>query len=81
MQEIQGFAPRRKIQPLKYAFKVSPPTITLFYKRNSGNEKIRKYEIFLNDLIMLPNPEDITRRLFMEHTLYLDHNILKFKQV
>ena len=81
MQDIKGFAPRKKIQPLKYAFKISPPTITLFYKRSSGIEKLRKYEIFLNDLIMLPDSEAITRRLFMEHALYLDHNVLKFKQV
>ena len=69
------------IFPIRFVVRYNPPSIGLIYKRHQGDLKKRKYEIFLNGLITLPNSELIATQLYREHSLILSPEIVPFEQV
>ncbi len=73
------FVPKKKIVPLDLAIKVDPPTIALFYKNNEKEKKKYMYKILLNELVTLGNAEKVTKRLFKEHRLMLDREVIDFE--
>lgn len=81
MKKTTTFQPNSPIIPVLFCVKFNPPSIGLIYKRKETDKKMRRYEIFLNDLIRLQNPELITQQLFIEHSLILNPNLISFNQV
>jgi hypothetical protein len=75
------FIPKKKIVPLDLAIKVDPPTIALFYKNHEKEKKKYMYKILLNELVNLGNAEKVTKRLFKEHKIMLDKEVIDFEQV
>jgi hypothetical protein len=62
-----AFIPNPNLVPITLAVKYNPPTLALFYKINIKDRKKRRYQIiilryniFLNQLAFLPNPQEIT---------------------
>ena len=78
-EEIQIIS--ENIVPLKFVVKFSPPIIGLLYKPNKNENKKHIYNILLNELINIPNPEEITKQLFYEHSIILNPNIINPEQV
>ncbi|EAR95455.1 hypothetical protein TTHERM_00077590 (macronuclear) [Tetrahymena thermophila SB210] len=70
-----------KLVPLKWVVKYNPAQIGLVYKLNEKDKKKRLYIIDLNDLVMNPDCEKVAKRLFLEHPLYLNKNVVSIQQV
>lgn len=69
------------INPVGFVVRYNPPTIALIYTPSNNPRKKRRYEIFLNGLITLPNPEDIARQLVLEHSHFLHPEIISVDQI
>ncbi|KAL4429229.1 hypothetical protein ABPG74_022109 [Tetrahymena malaccensis] len=75
------FTPNNPIIPLRLGIKHDPPTLALVYKRKQQDIKERIYSIVLNGLVELSDPKIIALKLFEEHALILNENVIDIDQV
>lgn len=78
-RDLNNFAPR--VHPIKWVLRYDPAMIGLVYKHHAKEKKKHLYQIFLQNLIFLTNPEDITTQLYYEHPLILNPAVIKTEQV
>ena len=69
------------IKPIKLMVKFEPPLIGLLYLDMDDNEKMHIYNVLLNGIINLGDPEEITKHLFLDHAMFFNPKTVNFKQV
>lgn len=69
------------IKALKLLVKFEPPLIGLLYCDLDDNEKMHIYNVLLNGIINLGDPEEITKHLFLDHAMFFNEHTVNFKQV
>ncbi|CAD8170569.1 unnamed protein product [Paramecium octaurelia] len=79
MNQVEPFGIR--VIPIKWVLKFEPPIIGLVYKQHQKEKKKHLYQISLNNLIFLTNPEDIVNQIIYEHPAYLNRKFIKHEQV
>ncbi|CAK79247.1 unnamed protein product (macronuclear) [Paramecium tetraurelia] len=79
MNQVEPFGIR--VIPIKWVLKFEPPIIGLVYKQHQKEKKKHLYQISLNNLIFLTNPEDIVNQIIYEHPVYLNRKFIKHEQL
>lgn len=69
------------IRPIKLLVKFEPPLIGLLYCDLDDSEKMHIYNVLLNGIINLGDPEEITKHLFLDHAMFFNNGTVNFKQV
>ena len=69
------------IKPIKLLVKFEPPLIGLLYSDMDDQEKMHIYNVLLNGIINLGDPEEITKHLFLDHAMFFNDRFVNFKQV
>lgn len=69
------------IRPIKLLVKFEPPLIGLLYCDIDDSEKMHIYNVLLNGIINLGDPEEITKHLFLDHAMFFNNGTVNFKQV
>lgn len=77
-EEEQNFP--TNIKPIRLLVKFEPPLIGLLYNDLDMNKK-HIYNILLNGLINLEDPEEITKHIFNEHNMFFNERFVNFNQV
>jgi len=80
-QEVEVENLPTNIKPIKLLVKFEPPLIGLLYCDMDDNEKMHIYNVLLNGIINLGDPEEITKHLFLDHAMFFNDRTVNFKQV
>jgi len=80
-QEVEVEVLPTNIKPIKLLVKFEPPLIGLLYCDMDDNEKMHIYNVLLNGIINLGDPEEITKHLFLDHAMFFNDKFVNFKQV
>ena len=67
------------IIPIGFVVKFKPAVLGLVYKRHDKERKKHLYQIHLNNLVYLTQPDHITRQLYFEHPNFLNEMTVKFE--
>jgi hypothetical protein len=68
------------IKPIRLLVKFEPPLIGLLYNDLDKSKK-HIYNVLLNGLINLEDPEEITKHIFNEHNMFFNERLVNFNQV